>query len=206
MRKDERLLGPTVLELAERFGHKAGGIDDPEEVAAKNRASVIAPPATVVPAHLELNVIHLPLTFDWAPGSGAKMIGRGYFGMTAEHPTKLGRIYSKNIMQREVLHIMGGPTLFGTLNHSDNSPTGLSLEDVSHQITEVYLDDNWNLRGRLEILDTDNGRRIRECILAGVQFEVMPVGWGSTRGVDGEELVQEDYYLERFDLVQMEGK
>ena len=132
--------------------------------------------------------------------TGRKYI-KGEFGIV-DTPTENNRVYSRALMEREIGRLqekIKNRSLLGELDHPDDGKPRLSR--VSHLITELYLGDDNIIRGRAEILDTDNGRNLRAIAEAGVKIGVSLRGYGSTRMENNVEIVEDDFELLTFDFV-----
>ena len=110
---------------------------------------------------------------------------------------KNGRIYPKNIMEREVSRyvtekIKTGQAL-GECMHP-NSPQ-IDLNNVSHVIKSLKMESNGTVIGKAQIIDQGKGLIARGLIEAGANLGVSSRGLGSLKeGKEGME-VQEDFHL-----------
>ena len=115
--------------------------------------------------------------------------------MKAETKNRNGRIYPKEILQKEVKRY--GKSFieskeFGELGDPDG-PT-VNLERVSHMIEELVEVDN-NFMGRAKILDTPYGKIVKSLIDEG-RLGVSSRGMGSLKPRKDElQEVQGDFYL-----------
>jgi hypothetical protein len=109
---------------------------------------------------------------------------------------KNGRIYPRQIMQREVARYVKENILtkraYGELGHPDG-PT-VNLDRVSHMITSLKEDGN-NYIGRAKIMDTPMGKIVKELISEGAQLGVSSRGLGSLKERNGINEVQDDFML-----------
>ena len=109
---------------------------------------------------------------------------------------KNGRVYPKEIMQREVQRYVDENVktkrAYGELGH----PEGLTvnLDRVSHMITSLKEDGN-NWIGKAKIMDTPMGRIVKELISEGAQLGVSSRGLGSLKERNGINEVQGDFML-----------
>jgi hypothetical protein len=89
---------------------------------------------------------------------------KGIF-MQAEMKNKNGRVYPKDVLEREVgrynREFINKSRAFGELGHPDG-PT-VNLERVSHMIKALYPDGN-NFIGEAKILDTPYGKIVKNLI------------------------------------------
>ena len=109
---------------------------------------------------------------------------------------KNGRVYPKEIMQREVQRYVNENVktkrAYGELGHPDG-PT-VNLDRVSHMITDLREDGN-NWIGKAKIMDTLMGRIVKELISEGAQLGVSSRGLGSLKEKNGINEVQGDFML-----------
>ena len=109
---------------------------------------------------------------------------------------KNGRVYPKEIMQREVQRYVNENVktkrAYGELGHPDG-PT-VNLDRVSHMITDLREDGN-NWIGKAKIMDTPMGRIVKELISEGAQLGVSSRGLGSLKEKNGINEVQGDFML-----------
>ena len=109
---------------------------------------------------------------------------------------KNGRVYPKEIMQREVQRYVDENVktkrAYGELGHPEG-PT-VNLDRVSHMITSLREDGN-NWIGKAKIMDTPMGRIVKELISEGAQLGVSSRGLGSLKERNGINEVQGDFML-----------
>ena len=109
---------------------------------------------------------------------------------------KNGRIYPREIMQREVQRYVDENVktkrAYGELGHPEG-PT-VNLDRVSHMITSLREDGN-NWIGKAKIMDTPMGRIVKELISEGAQLGVSSRGLGSLKERNGINEVQGDFML-----------
>ena len=109
---------------------------------------------------------------------------------------KNGRIYPREIMQREVQRYVDENVktkrAYGELGHPEG-PT-VNLDRVSHMITSLKEDGN-NWIGKAKIMDTPMGRIVKELISEGAQLGVSSRGLGSLKERNGINEVQGDFML-----------
>jgi len=109
---------------------------------------------------------------------------------------KNGRIYPREIMQREVARYVKEnittKRAYGELGHPDG-PT-VNLDRVSHMITSLREDGN-NYIGKAKVMDTPMGKIVKELISEGAQLGVSSRGLGSLKERNGINEVQDDFML-----------
>jgi hypothetical protein len=116
--------------------------------------------------------------------------------MQAEQKNRNGRIYKRDILEREVERYnneyVKSNRALGELGHP-NGPS-INLDRVSHKIVELRQDGN-NFIGKAKILETPMGMIARNLLESGVQLGVSTRGMGSLKDVNGVMEVQDDFYL-----------
>ena len=114
---------------------------------------------------------------------------RGIFS-EAEKKNGNGRIYAKNLLEREVHNlqpIISERRLCGELDHPNDEV--VHLANVSHIITDLKMEGN-TLIGEAEFLDTPSGRILQELAKAGVRIGISSRATGSV-----EHDMKEDAYM-----------
>ena len=113
-----------------------------------------------------------------------------------------GRVYPRNILEREVKNyskLIKENRALGELDHPDDSV--INLKNVSHMVTDVWWDSN-AVVGKIKVLDTPSGNILRSLVESGVSLGISSRGLGSVRESQGRTLVEDDYQLICFDMVQ----
>lgn len=113
-----------------------------------------------------------------------------------------GRVYPKNILEREIgkyQQLIKERRALGELDHPDSSI--INLKNVSHNVRELY----WNgsdLMGTVEILPTPSGNILKELLRSNILLGISSRGMGSTSPI-GESKVEvgEDFELIGWDFV-----
>jgi hypothetical protein len=122
----------------------------------------------------------------------------------AEQKNGNGRVYPREILEREVKKYTEGPiktrTALGELDHPEASVVNLS--NTSHLITEVWWDNN-DLMGKLELLPTPSGNIAKALVLSGIPLGISSRGMGSVKQLGETVEVQDDFELLCFDLVSV---
>jgi hypothetical protein len=114
-----------------------------------------------------------------------------------DKPNRNNRMYSKQIMEREVNRYMNEyvktKRALGELGHPD-TPT-INLERVSHMIVDLK-DDGQCYIGKAKILETPYGQIVKNFIDSGVSLGVSSRGMGTLASTkNGVNLVQDDFRL-----------
>jgi hypothetical protein len=113
------------------------------------------------------------------------------------------RIYSKEILAREVDKYLKGPIAekraLGELDHPESSV--INLKNVSHNISRVWWDGD-DLYGEFEILPTPSGNILKELFLNNINVGVSSRALGSVSPLgEGTVQVEEDLELICWDFV-----
>ena len=119
--------------------------------------------------------------------------------LQTEVKNKNGRIYPKEVMQKEVKRYnkeyVDQNRAYGELGHPEG-PT-INLERTSHLITSLKEDGN-NFVGKAKILSTPMGEIVKNLLDDGARLGVSSRGMGSLKASDakgGVQLVQSDFQL-----------
>ena len=127
--------------------------------------------------------------------NGKDMKIQGVF-MQAETKNRNGRIYPFGVLEKEVKRynkeLVEKKRAFGELGHPEG-PT-VNLDRVSHLIEELKPDGN-NIIGKAKILDTPNGKIVKELLNAGAKLGVSSRGMGTLEKKGQTNYVKDDFYL-----------
>ena len=120
---------------------------------------------------------------------------KGIF-MQSDIKNKNGRMYPKEILQREVVRynreFINKNRAFGELGHPDG-PT-VNLERVSYMIKALYPE-GYNFIGEARVLDTPYGKIVKSLIDEGARLGVSSRGMGTLSNSQGANVVNNDFYL-----------
>lgn len=114
-----------------------------------------------------------------------------------------GRVYDKNILEREVKKYMEAfvkvGNAYGELDHPE-SPI-VSLKNASHVVKDLWWEGN-DLMGKVELLNTPSGNIVKEIIRGGHTIGISSRGTGSVQQTnEGTLAVQPDFELVCWDFV-----
>ena len=113
-----------------------------------------------------------------------------------------GRVYPKNILEREIQKyqtLIKERRALGELDHPDSSV--INLKNVSHNIKEVHWEGE-DVVGTVEILPTPSGNILKELLRAGILLGISSRGMGSVKPLEGNKVVVgEDFELIGWDFV-----
>ena len=136
-------------------------------------------------------------------GSNKPLVVTGVI-QRAEAKNQNGRIYPKEILEREIENYINGPVkerrALGELDHPESSV--INLQNASHNITKVYWDGD-DVMGEVEILSTPSGNILKELFRNGITVGISSRGMGSVKDnmSEGTVEVQDDFELLCFDFV-----
>jgi hypothetical protein len=113
-----------------------------------------------------------------------------------------GRVYPERTLRREVDNykkVVAERRSVGELDHPDDSV--VNLKNVSHLVTDIWMDGN-KVMGKLEVLPTPSGDILKGLVNAGVKIGISSRGLGSVRESREGTMVNDDFQLICFDVVQ----
>tara|TARA_R100000808_G_C2121825_1_gene132977 strand:- start:613 stop:1212 length:600 start_codon:yes stop_codon:yes gene_type:complete len=112
-----------------------------------------------------------------------------------------GRVYPRNIMEREIKkykQLVEDRRALGELDHPDSSI--INLVNVSHMVTEVWMDGP-AVMGKIKVLETPSGQILKALVESGVKTGISSRGMGSVTERMGKTIVEDDFQLICFDIV-----
>ena len=121
----------------------------------------------------------------------------------AEAKNQNGRIYPREILEREIAKYINGPVkerrALGELDHPESSV--INLQNVSHNVTKVKMVGD-DVYGEVEILSTPAGNILKELFRNGITVGISSRGMGSVQEGPGDTVeVQDDFELLCWDFV-----
>ena len=122
----------------------------------------------------------------------------------AEAKNQNGRVYPKEILEREVEAYMNGPVAdnraMGELDHPESSI--INLQNVSHTVKKCWWDGD-DVMGKVEILSTPAGNILKALYAAGITVGISSRGMGSVSEnlAEGTMTVEADFELLCWDFV-----
>ena len=121
----------------------------------------------------------------------------------AEAKNQNGRVYPKEILEREINKYIDGPVrerrALGELDHPESSV--INLQNVSHNVIKVKMVGD-DVYGEVEILSTPAGNILKELFRNGITVGISSRGMGSVQeSGNGTVEVQDDFELLCFDFV-----
>ena len=135
-------------------------------------------------------------------GKNKEQYIKGIF-MQSDIKNQNGRIYPFSVLQKQVKEFNNNfvkqDRALGELGHP-SGPT-VNLDRVSHVITELQ-EDGKNFVGKAKIIDTPNGKIVKNLLESGVRLGVSSRGLGSVKtNKNGVNEVQDDFVLSTVDIV-----
>lgn len=121
----------------------------------------------------------------------------------ADSKNQNGRVYPKDILEREVEKYIQGPVsenrALGELDHPESMV--INLKNVSHNIKQLWWDGD-DLMGKVEVLPTPSGNILKELFINKITVGISSRGMGSVQSLgEGTVEVQDDFELLCFDFV-----
>lgn len=119
----------------------------------------------------------------------------------AETKNANGRIYPRELLEREInrySQYVKTRRAIGELDHPD-SPI-VELKNAAILITEIRMD-GLDVLGDVEILNTPNGKILRDLVTQKVRVGISSRGLGSLKKESTLDVVQDDFELVAFDAV-----
>ncbi len=141
-------------------------------------------------------------TITDGPNKG-RMVVEGMF-QAADRKNANGRIYPRSLWEKILKSDATNKAIeerrmFGELDHPQDGKWLLTR--AAHIVTAMSMNENGEILGRAEILDTPNGKILQELFSAGATVGISSRGSGSVKRSGEGEVVQEDYKLETYDFV-----
>ena len=135
-------------------------------------------------------------------GKNKQQYIKGIF-MQSDIQNQNGRVYPYNVLKKQVKEFnekfVKQDRALGELGHP--SGPSVNLDRVSHIITELQ-EDGKNFIGKAKIIDTPNGKIVKNLLESGVRLGVSSRGLGSVKtNKEGVNEVQGDFVLSTVDIV-----
>jgi hypothetical protein len=129
--------------------------------------------------------------------------------ISLDKPNKNNRVYSKTLFEKALKDItpkIEERSFLGTL-FGLGDDFNIGVNNISHVVTELKIDDDGNLVGTIEVLDTPVGERVKRLIESG-EASLSPRGFGSVINIQRElHLIDEnDYKLISIDVIEKKEK
>lgn len=113
-----------------------------------------------------------------------------------------GRVYPRHILEPQInsyKQLVEERRAMGELDHADEPV--VNLQNVSHIITDIWMENDGVVKGKVEILETPMGNILRSLIKANVKVGISSRALGSVNESHEGDMVQEDLHLICWDFV-----
>ena len=154
--------------------------------------------------HTSFQVANIQILENKNLGGGKSLVTLKGKLQEAEQKNGNGRVYPREILEREVKKYADGPvktrTALGELDHPEASV--VNLANTSHVITEVWWEGN-DLMGKLQLLPTPAGNIAKALVMSNIPLGISSRGMGSVKQLGETVEVQDDFELLCWDLVSV---
>lgn len=113
-----------------------------------------------------------------------------------------GRVYPKDVLEREIENykkLVRERRAHGELDHADDPV--VNLKNISHIISDIWIDDEGTVLGEVEVLPTPMGNILRALIESEVTVGISSRALGSVIHDGANDVVQEDLHFICWDFV-----
>lgn len=113
-----------------------------------------------------------------------------------------GRIYPREVLEPQIEAykiLVKERRATGELDHSDEAV--VNLKNVSHVITDIWMENNGDVRGKVEVLPTPMGEILASLIKSNIKVGISSRALGSVDSTNQGDVVQDDLFLICFDIV-----
>ncbi len=149
------------------------------------------------------DVLYIQPTIEESSGNVVKF--KGVF-QRADVINENKRVYPRKVLEKAINEfsqkVKTGRAV-GTLEHPVDGRT--KAYEISHKITNIYMNENGEVIGEAIALDTTKGKELKALLEGGVAIGISSRGFGTVKTVnkDGQSIyeVQDDFELETFDVV-----
>jgi hypothetical protein len=159
---------------------------------------------TLLIDHTSFQVANIQILENKQLGDGKSLVTLKGKLQEAEQKNGNGRVYPREILEREVKKYSDGPvktrTALGELDHPEASV--VNLANTSHVITEVWWEGN-DLMGKLQLLPTPAGNIAKALVMSNIPLGISSRGMGSVKQLGETVEVQDDFELLCWDLVSV---
>jgi hypothetical protein len=127
--------------------------------------------------------------------------------LTTEKLTKTNRIYPKEVVLKAIndpcfIHRLKAGEVLGQIGFPEVYPTPSSIDVLltSHVLRDIYFEGN-DLCGEIEILDNENGKRVRDMLSSNVDYKFRLRGYGDCTLNEDNVTVVDSLNIVSFNLV-----
>ena len=107
-----------------------------------------------------------------------------------------GRIYPRHILDPQIEHykqLVEERRSVGELDHADEPV--VNLQKASHVITEIWMEPDGVVKGKVEVLDTPMGLILQTLIKSNIKVGISSRALGSVDESTDGDIVQDDLHL-----------
>lgn len=134
--------------------------------------------------------------------NGGRIIVKGVL-QRADTLNANGRIYPRNVLEREIrnyMKLVDERRATGELDHADDPV--VNLKNVSHVITKMWMEADGTVMGEVEVLDKlPMGKTLRGLIESGIKVGISSRALGSVEHNGEGDIVQDDLHFICWDFV-----
>jgi len=114
-----------------------------------------------------------------------------------------GRIYPRDILEAQIeayKELVRERRATGELDHADDPV--VNLKNVSHVITDMWIEDNGDVKGKVEVLDKlPMGKILRSLIESNIKIGISSRALGSLTEAEEGDVVGDDLHFICWDMV-----
>jgi hypothetical protein len=113
-----------------------------------------------------------------------------------------GRIYPRDVLEPQIelyKQLVKERRATGELDHTDEPV--VNLKNVSHVITDIWMDDIGSVMGKVEVLPTPMGNILKSLIESNIKIGISSRALGSVISSPEGDIVQDDLHFICFDIV-----
>jgi hypothetical protein len=122
--------------------------------------------------------------------------------LMAEEKNQNGRIYPRDILEEKLEDykvLVKERRAVGELDHTD-LPV-VELKNASHVMTDIWMEPDGTVRGKLEVLETPMGQILASLIKSNIKVGISSRALGSVNSDHRGDIVQDDLFFICFDIV-----
>jgi hypothetical protein len=113
-----------------------------------------------------------------------------------------GRIYPREVLQPQIelyKELVKERRALGELDHADDPV--VNLQKVSHVITDIWMDPDGVVKGKVEILPTPMGNILKSLFESNIKVGISSRALGSVISTNEGDIVQDDLHFICWDFV-----
>ena len=120
----------------------------------------------------------------------------------ADAENQNGRIYPRDVLERELqnyMKLVKERRAHGELDHADEPV--VNLRNASHIITDIYMEDNGDVIGEVEIMNSPSGNIVANMIKQQITIGISSRALGSVTNNGRSDVVGDDLHFICWDFV-----